>query len=292
MSRRSFAALVAAERALPVSAAAVRALDDATIASLAAARQQLLDAALDVLRADTDVWDARALDRRVWGIAVHPFVEELRRRIGARTDDDDNARMHTLREVLHAGRECFAEAVRLLAAVDNPRDARPAPLARCLVCLGDLHRYSAAYSVASPDDDRALAAACYALAVRVMPLAGQPFNQLATLAVADGRTFDAAYGYVRSLAATQPFDSRDALTALLARHAASAVVPSPSALAAAARGRRRVRQATAVASGLPAEQTLLSLLACLFARVGCVVRGRCRCALHFACAGWTRSGGC
>ncbi|XP_059487199.1 nonsense-mediated mRNA decay factor SMG5 [Neocloeon triangulifer] len=80
-------------------------------------------------------------------------------------------------------------------------------LQRSLIALGDLHRY---LSTMSPTWSGVQSARFYVLASQVNPKSSMPFNQLGTLASAQGKKFDAAYFYLRCLASESPFEGAEA----------------------------------------------------------------------------------
>jgi hypothetical protein len=115
----------------------------------------------------------------------------------------------------------FPVAVLLPQGSSAPRDVRPS-IHRCLIYLGDLARYTAqaapkatpaaaAAAAAGPGQHPAAkhewqrAAHCYRLAARVLPLSGNPHNQLAVMAVMTGDELRAVYHYARSLCVGIPF---------------------------------------------------------------------------------------
>ncbi len=131
----------------------------------------------------------------------------------------------------------------LVCAQAAPRRhcAAAASVARCLVYLGDVARYSAqaapraaagkgtstgagaaAPAAAALGTDWARAAALYRLAGRVLPGSGHPHNQLAVMALQAGDQLAGAAHYARALAvAGQPFaTARDNLLLLLEQNRA------------------------------------------------------------------------
>ncbi|RWS15315.1 telomerase-binding protein EST1A-like protein [Dinothrombium tinctorium] len=70
--------------------------------------------------------------------------------------------------------------------------------------LGDLARYK---EQASGTSNFAKARSCYLKAQQLAPKNGRPYNQLALLAMYGKRKLDAVYYYMRSLAASNPFQS-------------------------------------------------------------------------------------
>ncbi|XP_033115110.1 telomerase-binding protein EST1A-like isoform X2 [Anneissia japonica] len=83
---------------------------------------------------------------------------------------------------------------------------------RCMIALGDLARYK---EHANDTTNFGKARSWYLKAQQLAPRNGRPYNQLALLALNTRRKLDAVYYYIRSLEASNPFESaRESLNTL------------------------------------------------------------------------------
>ncbi|XP_071945196.1 telomerase-binding protein EST1A-like [Antedon mediterranea] len=83
---------------------------------------------------------------------------------------------------------------------------------RCMIALGDLARYK---EHANDTSNFGKARSWYLKAQQLAPRNGRPYNQLALLALNTRRKLDAVYYYIRSLEASNPFESaRESLNTL------------------------------------------------------------------------------
>lgn len=81
-------------------------------------------------------------------------------------------------------------------------------MSRCSVCIGDLYRYKIQHITVSRGDVSASKDA-YVNAIRLWPVMGNPYNQLAVLFHVAEDPFRSLFYYIRSATAREPFPSAD-----------------------------------------------------------------------------------
>lgn len=103
----------------------------------------------------------------------------------------------------HLDSFCDCEAVR---PTSLPRTVKLALISaqKMTICLGDLARY---HEMINEGTNYGKARSWYYKAQKLAPTNGRPYNQLAVLAVFNRRKFDAVFYYMRSLAASNPFQT-------------------------------------------------------------------------------------
>ena len=230
----------AAELAKALSAAVKRRAAEPEVAQL---RVRLRGAWVAVLFGDWELASRRGVETQIWRVLFHRVIEELREKIrkckSAASKASGGQQASAALGAFLSEASAFYEGLlqRLAGAfglelgnlsVSGVCSARPlssprlaaapwpagyASCHRCLICLGDLARYSA--MLAPGRKDYSTASLLYQHAAWLMPDSGNPHNQLAVLATYSSDTLGAAVAYVRSVLSVQPFETAPDNLALL-----------------------------------------------------------------------------
>mmetsp|Transcript_14539 Transcript_14539/g.37296 ORF Transcript_14539/g.37296 Transcript_14539/m.37296 type:complete len:900 (+) Transcript_14539:268-2967(+) len=215
--------------------------------SMRSLRAQLRDQYATVLFSDYKLAKAKDVEALLWKSVFYKPIEEFRRRIRKAHESGPAAAelLHkatkTLGGFLADAATFYKHLVMRLQAtyrslgiqlelppgVQAPQDASgpskqvdaSGSVARSLLFLGDLTRYSVLYSAGlgkkMSENDWSPAAKFYEQAARVHVHIGQPHNQLAVLATYEEDELGAVYHYARALAVGAPFlTARDNLVLL------------------------------------------------------------------------------
>jgi len=257
-------------------------------------REELLTVALRLLQVHPPIWDEKELDKRLWKLVFVKGFDTLRAKLGENSSNSDTRQ--TLLAMLARAQTFFSACIAARSASANGE----ALASRLYLCLGDtcthhsacfmhercqtnyVDRYS---SMHCEEDEQATtyqqeAIRSYVAATKLMPGVGQPFNQLATIALGQKQYLDAVYYYVRSMAAAQqPFDSaRDAITNVFLK--VQPVAPSQQAKKRStevamlpSRSRRQLEAAKHPEIDRPFGVNFASLVGCFVKRMAYVAHG-------------------
>ncbi|GAB6029112.1 hypothetical protein CHUAL_004893 [Chamberlinius hualienensis] len=162
------------------------------------------------------------LEQSLWKSAFYQVIENFRRQMVEEPSSSERIRRAML-NIIDEGSVFYENLLEKLQEtygfhLSNFLDSnalRPTSLSRSVklallsaqkvtICLGDLFRYR---EQAADGNNYGKARSWYLKAQRLAPKNGRPYNQLAILAVYARRKLDAVYYYMRSLSASNPFQS-------------------------------------------------------------------------------------
>jgi len=262
---------------------------------LCSLRAKLRDEYTNVLLSDYELSKSKDVEGGLWKSVFYKPIEELRKRIKKAYESGPSGQQlldkatTTLLKFIEEAVAFYKHLILRLQAsykdvgvkMDLPNGATRPPLlhgsgtsksvdpsasvARSLLFLGDLSRYSALYSTGLGTNMRsvnwALAAKHYREASRVFPDGGQPHNQLAVLATYAEDEIGAVYHYARALATEFPFlTARENLVLLFEKSRQAAMHLEAPDRRGPGRGRGRGARANATGpkGGISDARTMLT----------------------------------
>ncbi|VVC31928.1 DNA/RNA-binding domain, Est1-type,PIN domain,PIN domain-like,Tetratricopeptide-like helical [Cinara cedri] len=193
-------------------------------------REFLKDSLRELLKSDMKFCQRENIETHFWKILYHNIIEQLKKLINEDKKELVNDYTMLLTNLIEEGMKYMNDLLKFLEKQYNfnlddyvsltclsTKKLGNIGLAlissqKLYISLGDLARYK---DVMNNSTNYVIAKQWYTKANQINPKNGRPYNQLALLAVYEKRKLDAVYYYMRSLMASNPFQSaKDSLLTL------------------------------------------------------------------------------
>ncbi|XP_022172411.1 telomerase-binding protein EST1A-like isoform X2 [Myzus persicae] len=193
-------------------------------------REFLKDSLKELLKSDMKFCQRENIETHFWKILYHNIIEHLKKLINEDSPELVKDYTSLLMNLIEEGMKYMNDLLKLLEKHYNfnlddyvsltclsTKKLGNIGLAlissqKLYISLGDLARYK---DIMNHSTNYVIAKQWYTKANQINPKNGRPYNQLALLAVYEKRKLDAVYFYMRSLMASNPFQSaKDSLLSL------------------------------------------------------------------------------
>ncbi|XP_050536614.1 telomerase-binding protein EST1A-like isoform X2 [Daktulosphaira vitifoliae] len=193
-------------------------------------REFLKDALKELLKTDMKFCQRENIETHFWKILYHNIIEQLKKLINEDSPELSKDYTTLLMNLIEEGMKYMNDLLKLLEKTYSfnlddymsltclsTKKLGNIGLAlissqKLYISLGDLARYK---DIMNHSTNYVIAKQWYTKANLINPKNGRPYNQLALLAVYEKRKLDAVYYYMRSLMASNPFQSaKDSLLSL------------------------------------------------------------------------------
>eukprot|EP01113_Clastostelium_recurvatum_P010647 TRINITY_DN1531_c0_g1_i2.p1 TRINITY_DN1531_c0_g1~~TRINITY_DN1531_c0_g1_i2.p1 ORF type:complete len:865 (-),score=204.22 TRINITY_DN1531_c0_g1_i2:258-2852(-) len=193
-------------------------------------RTSIRDNLAQLLLIDYEFCSAQDVEQTLWKVAFYKVIEEYRRRLRKYSGAADRAKQEELhkittsfRKFLASGSQFYLSLLERLRGRYGDEDVKGiVSRHRCYIFLGDLARYHKDLIAAENEinagkfenftgalpaasKELSLAEAYYRQAIALLPINGNPHNQIAVLCTYRDDELGAVYSYCRSLAVRHPF---------------------------------------------------------------------------------------